>query len=281
MAIKVVTDSTSDLPPELAEELDIAIVPLNVMFGTETYKDNVDLTADEFYERLQTGDVLPKTSQPSPGDFVQVYDEVGKDADGILSVHISAKVSGTYNSAVQAVGETAATCPIEVVDSNLFSMALGVVAVTAARAARDGATLEEAREAAMGAIGRARCIAMFDTLEYLAKGGRIGKARAMVGTLLKFKPMIQARDGEIHELAKPRTNAKAVAKLKQIARGFAPAEAVCVMYSTTPDMAQQVADDLSDMLPDGTEPIITRFGPVIGTYAGPGAVGVGVLEAGE
>ena len=281
MAIKVVTDSTSDLPPELADELGITIVPLNVMFGTETYKDNVDMTADEFYDRLLNGNVLPKTSQPSPGDFVQVYDEVGKNADGILSVHISAKVSGTWNSAVQAVGETAAACPIEVVDSNLFSMALGVVAVEAAKAAKDGATLEEAKAAAMGAIGRARCIAMFDTLEYLEKGGRIGKARAMMGTLLKFKPMIQARDGEIHELAKPRTTAKAVARLKQVARGFGPAESVCVMYSTTPDVARQVADDLGDMLPEGTEPMITRFGPVIGTYAGPGAVGVGVLEAGE
>ena len=133
----------------------------------------------------------------------------------------------------------------------------------------------------MGAIGRARCIAMFDTLEYLEKGGRIGKARAMMGSVLKIKPMIIIREGQVHELAKARTTAKAVARLKQVARGFAPAEAVCVMYSTTPDVAQQVADDLRDMLPEGTETLIARFGPVIGTYAGPGAVGVGVLEAGE
>ena len=281
MAIKVVTDSTSDLPPDLAKELDIAIVPLNVIFGTEAYKDNVDITADEFYTRLQTGDVLPKTSQPSPGDFVQVYDEVGKDADGILSVHISARESGTYNSAVQATGETAATCPIEVVDSTQFSIALGMVAVTAARAARDGATLEEAKEAAMGAIGRARCIAMFDTLEYLEKGGRIGKARAMMGSVLKIKPMITIREGQVHELAKARTTVEGGGQTEAGRPRLRPAEAVCVMYSTTPDVAQQVADDLRDMLPEGTEPIITRFGPVIGTYAGPGAVGVGILEAAE
>ena len=281
MAIKVVTDSTSDLPPELAKELDITVVPLNVMFGTETYKDNVDITADEFYERLQTGGVLPKTSQPSPGDFAQVYDEVGKDADGILSAHISAKLSGTYNSAVQAVGETEAACPIEVVDTAQVSMALGLVAVTAARAARDGATLEQARDAAVEAAGRARCFAAFDTLEYLEKGGRIGKASAMVGSMLKLKPMIVIRDGEVQPLAKPRTTAKAVARLQQVVRDLGSAEALCVMYSTTPDVARKVADDLADVLPEGAEPMITRFGPVIGTYAGPGAVGVGVVEAGS
>ncbi len=281
MAVKVITDSTSDLPQELAEEHDITVVPLNVMFGTETYKDNVDMGADEFYQRLTTESVFPKTSQPSPGDFVQVYDEVGKSADGILSVHISVRESGTYNSAIQATGETSATCPIEVVDSTQFSMALGMVAITAAQAAKNGATLEEAKDAALGAVERARCIAMFDTLEYLEKGGRVGKARAMLGSVLKIKPMIVIRDGQVHELAKARTTSKAVAKLKQVARAYAPAETICVLHSTTPDVARQVADDLRDMLPDGTEPLVARFGPVIGTYAGPGAVGVGVLEAAE
>ena len=281
MAIKVVTDSTSDLPRELAEELDIAIVPLYVLFGTETYRDNIDINADEFYDRLTTEGAFPKTSQPSPGEFVQVYDEIGKDADGILSIHVSARESGTYNAAMQATGETSAECPIEVVDSTQFSMALGMVVITAARAAKEGATLDEDREITTGAIKRARCIAMFDTLEYLEKGGRIGKARAMLGSVLKIKPMITIRDGQVHELAKARTTSKAVTKLKQVARGFAPVESLCVLYSTTPELAQEVADDLRDMLPDGAKPFMSRFGPVVGAYAGPGAVGIGILLAEE
>ena len=279
MAIRVVTDSTSDLPRDIADELDITIVPLNVLFGTEAYRDNIDITADQFYDRLTNESVLPKTSQPSPGDFVEVYDALGKDADGILSVHISAKESGTYNAAMQATGESTATCPIEVIDSRQFSMGLGMIAIAAARAAKNGATLEQAGEAARSAVSRSRVIALFDTLEYLQKGGRIGKAQAMLGSVLKIKPMIIIRDGQVHELAKARTMPKAVARLKQVARGFAPVESVCVLHSTTPEVAREIADDLRDLLPDGTEPFVSRFGPVIGTHAGPGAVGIAVLQA--
>ena len=279
MAVKVVTDSTSDIPFELAKGLGITVVPLNVHFGTEMFKDGVDISADQFYERLINGPVLPTTSQPSPGDFMEAYDELGKDAEGIVSVHLSSKESGTYNSAVQAKELTGAKCPIEVVDSQQFSMGLGMVAISAARAADQGAGLPEVVEVARRAIGRSQCIAMFDTLEYLQKGGRIGKAQALLGSILKIKPLIIIKEGQVHELGKARTSAKAIARLQETAKEFAPLESICVLYSTTPALAREIAQNLSGLLPEGKEPFVARYGPVIGTYTGPGALGIGLFRA--
>ena len=281
MAVKIVTDSTSDMPTDLAESLGITIVPLNVHFGTDMFKDGVDITADEFYERLVTNDDLPRTSQPSPGEFIEVYDRLGEDADGIVSVHISSKLSGTYNSAVQAKAEASAECPIEVVDSNQASMGIGMIAIAAARAASQGADVDEVAAVARRAIDHSQCFAIFDTLEYLQKGGRIGKARALVGSILKIKPMIIIRDGEVHELGKSRTMPKGIAKIEDIVRGFAPLESLSVLHSTTPKAASQIADDLQALLPADRVPFVTRFGPVIGTYTGPGALGIGLLGMDE
>jgi len=278
MVVKVVTDSTSDLPADYAKSLDVTIVPLNVNFGTESFKDNVTITADDFYQRLTTGTVLPTTSQPSPGDFVEVYDRLGEDADGIVSIHLSSKESGTHNSAVQARGMTEATCPIEVVDSEQFSMGLGMIVIKAAEAAGRGASVEDVAAIARNAKRLSQCVASFDTLEYLERGGRIGKAKALVGSLLKLKPAIIIRDGQVHELGKTRTLVKSIAQLKESARGFAPVESLCVLHSTTPDVAAEIAADLSDLLPEGTEPFVARFGPVIGTYTGPGALGIGLIR---
>ena len=279
MPVKVVTDSSSDIPQDMVESLDITVVPCKVNFGTESLKDGVDLSGEEFYQRLIDGPVHPTTSQPSPGEFLEVYDELGKDADGIVSVHVSARLSGTYNSAVQAKDQTSAACPIEVVDSAQASMGLGVVAIAAAEAAGEGAGVEEVAAAATSATSRAQLIFLLDTLEYLEKGGRIGKAQALLGSVLNIKPMIILRDGEVHQLGKARTFAKGVAKLEQVARGFAQAEIVSVPYTTTPDVASGIAESLRDLLPEGKEPFIAQAGPTIGTYAGPGAVGIGLLRA--
>jgi DegV family protein with EDD domain len=278
MAVKVITDSGSDISAELAQSLDISIVPINVIFGTDEYKDGVDLLADEFYRRLIGGPVHPTTSQPSPGDFVQVYDNVDPDADGIVSVHLSSKLSGTYNSAVQAKAETKFPGPIEIVDSYQAAMALGVVAIATANAAQGGAGFEEVVEAARSAVPRARLLFMLDTLDYLVKGGRIGKARALVGTLLKIKPMITVMDGEVHDLGRARSLAKAVAKLKDEARALGPLELACALHTTTPEIAGQLADDLKPLLSGERDPWVAQSGPTIGTYAGPGALGIGLLQ---
>ena len=278
MAVKIVTDSTSDLPLDLAERLGITVVPLNVHFGTEVFKDGIDITADQFYERLITGDQLPTTSQPSPGDFIEAYKGVGKDADGIVSVHISGKLSGTYNSAVQAKDQADVHCPIEVVDTLQASMGIGMIAMAAARAASQGADLEEVADVARRAIAQSQCFALLDTLEYVQKGGRIGKAQALLGSILKIKPMITIRDGEVHELAKARTTSKAIARLEEFARGFAPLDSICVLHSTTPKVAEEIAENLRELLTADKVPFVARFGPVLGTHTGPGAVGVGLLR---
>ena len=281
MAFGIVTDSTSDLPPDLAQSMGIAVVPLTVMFGVEEFRDGVELSADQFYERLVRESVLPKTSQPSVGEFVEIYERIGKDADGIVSVHISSKLSGTYNSAVLAKEEAKVSCPIEVVDTMQASMGLGMVALAVAKKGQQGASLEEVVQTARDCVGRCECFALLDTLEYLEKGGRIGKARAMLGTLLRIRPLIIIRDGEAHELGKERTRSKGVARLQRIAREFSPLEELCVLHSTTPDEAESIAESLRDLLPDGKEPFLTKFGSVLGTYVGPGALGIGLLRSQE
>ena len=279
MAVKIVTDSTSDLPASVVERLGITVVAQNIHFGVETFKDGVTLSPDDFYSRLAASPTLPKTSQASPGDFGEVYGRLCEDADAIVSLHVSSKVSGTYNSAVQAAGQDSVTCPVEVIDSEQVSIGLGLMVIAAAEAANRGASRDEVVEIVRGAISRSQCFCLFETLEYLEKGGRIGKARAMFGSMLKIKPMIIIRDGEVHELGKGRTFPKALSKFKQIARGYAPVEALAVIHSTTPDLAGEVANDLRDMLPSGAEPYVARFGPALGVYTGPGAVGIGLIQA--
>ena len=205
MAVRIVTDSTSDLPGDVVERLGITVVAQNVHFGTETYKDNVTITPDTFFSMLASSKELPKTSQASPGEFKEVYDQVGDGADGIVSIHVAAKLSGTYNSAVQARELTTAQCPVEVIDTAQASMGEGLVVIAAAEAANAGASMDEVAAVARNAAGRSHCMALLETLEYLQKGGRIGKAQAMLGSILQIKPMILVRDGEVHELGKART----------------------------------------------------------------------------
>ena len=279
MTVRVVTDSTSDITVETAGDLGVTVVPQNVHFGARSFEDNVTITPDEFYSMLSASPELPKTSQASPGRFKEVYDELGRDADGIVSIHISSKISGTYNSALQGADATSAACPVNVVDSGQASMGLGLVVMEAARAAMRGASQPEVALAAITAARRAQCLCLFETLEYLQKGGRIGRAQALAGSLLKIKPMIIVRDGEVHPLGRARTFPKALAMLKESVRGFAPIDSLAVMHSTTPEVASEVADDLRDMLPEGSEPLVTRFGPALGVHAGPGAIGVALIQS--
>jgi DegV family protein with EDD domain len=277
--VRVVTDSTSDLPRELAQSMGIEIVPLKVRFGTEEFRDGVDLSAGAFYGRLINSSELPTTSQPSVGDFVEAYERVGQDAEGIVSVHVSSRVSGTHNAALQAREQASVNCPIEVIDTLQASMGIGVVALAASRAVQAGGDLNKVAEVARQAIGKCQCFALFDTLEYLEKGGRIGKARALVATLLSIKPMIILREGEVHELAKERTRKRGITRLEQAATDFAPIADMAVMYSTNLDDADALAERLATLMPEGRKPIVAQFGPVIGTYVGPNALGVGLLRA--
>ena len=281
MTVRVVTDSCADLPDDTARDLGISVVALSIHFGTRTYRDNVTISHDEFYSMLARSPELPTTSQPSPGEFRKVYEELGTDADGIVSIHISSKLSGTGNSAQQAAAVAEVACPIEIIDSGQGSMALGLSVIAAAHAARRGAGPGEVAAVARDAAARSQSITLFDTLELLYRGGRIGKARSLMASILSIKPMVIIRDGIPHPLGKARTFRRGLIALERAAREFAPVQSLAVMHSTTPEVAAAVADNLRDLLPDGEEPYLARFGPVLGVYAGPGAVGIALLQAGK
>jgi len=279
MAIKVVTDSTSDLPADVAESLGIEVVPLNVHFGSDVYKDRVNLMPDAFYDKLINGDVLPTTSQPSVGEFIDVYERLGSDADGIVSVHISEKLSGTMNSARLASQQANADCPIEVVDTFQVSMGVGICAMEAAEVANSGGNMNQVILAARNAVTRSQCFFMLETLEFLQKGGRIGKAQALIGNLLKIRPMLMLQEGEVHPLGRERTRRKGISKLVDTVEELAPISGLAVMYSTGPDEAQTLAQNVSKFMIEGREPMMLQIGPVIGTYAGPDTLGIALISA--
>ena len=279
MAVKIVTDSTCDIPAELAEQYGITVVPVTVRFGTTSFLDGVELTTDELYERLTSGGDLPTTSQPSIGEFLEVYERVGQDADGIVSIHVSAKLSGTYNSAMQASDQAEGDCPIDVVDTEQASMGIGLTVLAAAKAANEGANMDEVGALVDSAVQRSNCMALLGTLEFLQKGGRIGKAQALVGTLLRIHPMIVLSEGEVLPLARPRTRRKGLQELKKACMQLGTLEALSIIHSTVPDEAENLAAELSGVLPDGVEPIVARFGPALGTYVGPKAIGLASITA--
>lgn len=279
MAIKVVTDSTSDLPADVAESLGIEVVPLNIHFGSDVYKDRVNLMPDAFYDKLINGDILPTTSQPSVGEFIDVYERLGSDADGIVSVHISEKLSGTMNSARLASQQANADCPIEVVDTFQVSMGVGICAMEAAEVANSGGNMNQVILAARNAVTRSQCFFMLETLEFLQKGGRIGKAQALIGNLLKIRPMLMLQEGEVHPLGRERTRRKGISKLVDTVEELAPISGLAVMYSTEPDEAQTLAQNVSKFMIEGREPMMLQIGPVIGTYAGPDTLGIALISA--
>ncbi len=286
MAVKVITDSTCDLPRELPQRWDIGVIPCNVHFDDQVYKDGVDMGPDEFYSRLSSSSRLPTTAQPSVNDFMQVYRPLCDDGHDVVSIHLSAKFSGTLNSATQA--REALMAPgadgegpprrIEIIDSKLTSMGLGLATLMAARLARDGASCDQVVESVRDSLPRVHCYFLLDTLAYLQKGGRIGKASAFLGSVLNIKPLLMIRDGEAHPAERVRTWDRGLRRLVEIVRGLGPAESLSVLHSTAPEAAEVVRERLADMVPSG-EVIMARFGPVIGTYLGPGALGVSLVAS--
>jgi len=272
MTVKIVTDSSADLPAQVVEELGISVVPLYVLFGNEVYRERVTITDDEFYDKLLHGSVHPVTIQPSPQDFVEVYKKLAPEADGIVSIHLSNKLSGTCNSALQGKEMTGENgCPIEVVDSQLITVALGLVCTAAAEAAKAGKDLPQVLDVVKQALPNANLLGLFDTLKYLLLGGRIGKAKALLGSILNVKPMITLKDGEVAPAGQARTRAKGIERLVDFAKSASNLEDVAVGYSTTPDEAQALAQRLSSIFTK--EPVkVARLGTTLGVHAGPGTL---------
>lgn len=284
MALKIVTDSTADLPPALARSLDITVIPLMVHFGERAYRDGLDLEADEFYRLLAAAPRPPTTSQPSPEAFAHAYRRLLGEGHAVLSLHLSAKLSGTYGSALQGaqtLGASRQQSGLRVMDSRQASGGLGLLVLKAARAAARGAALEEAVSLMARALPRAHFFGTVDTLEYLEKGGRIGKAQSLLGNLLQLKPIIACREGEAYPLGRVRSRRQALARLVELVEGLAGGgvEALAVLHATTPHDAAGLVERLRP-LHTGGEVLISRIGPVMGAYLGPGALAVALLQAG-
>lgn len=275
--VKVVTDSTSDIPPEVLQDLDISVVPLYVVFGDKTYRDRVDIGEEEFYRRLTTELALPTTSVPSPQDFADVYNRLAKDTDEIISIHLTSKESGTYNSALLGKALVEKKCRIEVVDSQSISMACGLLAMTAAREAGAGKSLDEVTQAVRRSVQRTHILFMVDTLKYVVRGGRIGKAQGMLGSVLGVKPLLTMRDGDLSLSGVARTRAKAVQRLFDLARGYPRLAEAAVPYTTNREAADGLAERIGAAFP-GACVYVTRVGPALGTHAGPDSMGIAVME---
>lgn len=277
--VAVVTDSTADIPPELVARYGIHVVPLTVRLGDETFEDGVTITPPQFMERLMASDAFPTTSQPSVGRFQEVYNDLAADYDGIVSIHISSRLSGTYQSAVLARDLINGRRPIAVIDSRSASMGLGFPVLRAARLAGEGASLEDVKRAAEVACGATQAIFLVDTLEYLRRGGRIGRAAEIVGSILQLKPILRLDEGVVVPFARTRTRPKATAGLIELVRDIPRIEQLAILTTTETDDLERVADALADRCPR-ERMIFSRFSPVLAAHLGPGALGV-IVDEGE
>ena len=276
--VKIVTDSCSDIAPELAQKLEITVVPLYVQFGDKVYRDNVDLTTEEFYQRLAQNKVVPTTSTVTPAFFAQLFSKLGEQTEGILTITLSQKYSGTYASALQGKTMVKNGCHIEVVDSQLVAGAQMLLAIKSAQMAQSGASLDQISEWVKKAIPRIHARMSFDTLEYLRRGGRIGKAQAFLGSLLKVHPILGIKDGETFPIARPRSRTQAIDFLVNFVKGFRHIEALAIEDATTPDELEILAERLKNVAPpDHT--YRSKVSPVVGTHVGPHVLAVSVLEA--
>jgi DegV family protein with EDD domain len=278
MPVRIITDSTADLPAEVAAELGIRVMPLYVHFGNEVYRDGIDLTAKDFYPKLVANKTLPTTSTVAPVEFAEICDELSKDADEILAITLSSKLSATYDVALQGRElRKDKKCRVEVLDSKLFSMALGLVVIGAAKRTKEGVSLDNVMEFAKGLYSRIHVRMAFDTLEYVRKGGRIGAAEAFMGRMLDVKPILTLKDGMATPVVRRRTRAKAIEYLRRFAAGFDNIAELAVAYTTTPEDALGLVNDLDDVFPK-ERTYLSVIGPVLGTHLGPGALGIAVLD---
>jgi len=269
--IKIVTDSSADLPAPIAQELGISVVPLYVRFGDEVYRERVDISDEEFYQKLLHGAVHPMTIQPGPQDFAEVYQKLSEEADTIVSIHISSKLSGTLNSALQAKNMIASKCPIKVVDSQTITLALGFMTTAAAEAANAGKSLQQVLAVVKEAMHDAHSLVLLDTLKYLHLGGRIGKAKTLLGTVLNVKPMITIRDGEVVPAGQVRSRAKGIERLVDFVKNATHIEDLSIAYSTTLDEAQALSQCVASIFTKGKVGL-ARLGTTLGVHTGPGTL---------
>jgi DegV family protein with EDD domain len=276
--VAIITDSVADLPPIVAEELGITVVPLLVRFGLDVYRDGVDLTPDQFYTKLKDSKVPPLTSVPPPSAFADAYDKLAERTNEIVYISLSSKLSGTYQVALQSIGLMKGQSRVEVLDSQWAVMAQGFIAIAAVKAAKAGANLDKVLEVARQTRHRVDMRAAFDTLEFLERGGRIGKAQAFLGSLLKINPIIGIKDGEVQPYAKERSRTKAIDNLYNFVTSSGDIEGIAVEYATDSEEANGLVKRFHLRYPK-VPVVLSRATPVIGTHAGPSLILVSILRS--
>jgi DegV family protein with EDD domain len=276
--IQVITDSTSDLPEGTIKDLGIRVVPIYLRFGEKTYRDGVDITKDEFYSKLATSPVHPASSQPNPEDFTAVFREYCGNTRGIVSIHISSRISGTYNSANIAKKTLKSECPIEIIDSGFNSAGLGLVVIAAARAAKAGANLGEVVNEAQKAVKEVRMFGMFETMKYLARSGRVNKTIAAASGFLHVMPLLTFHDGEIVRSGLVRSVSKGMDRIYEFVKNHAPIKEVTIVHSQVIDQANQLKQRLSEFIQED-KIIVAELGAGLGVHGGPGVLVIGLRKA--
>jgi len=273
MTIKIVTDSCSDITQDEAKKLGITVVPAYLHFGNEVYRDGVDIDPDQFYEKLANSSVHPCTAAPSPGEFARVYEDVAKETNEIVSIHVTRKHSAMYDSAL--VGKSIANekgVEIQVIDSRGVTMWQGLVVIAAAKAARAGRSLQEVVYEAQKAISQLHALALLDTLRYAVKGGRISNTIFAIESKLNVKPLITLVNGEIRPAGVARNRSRGIHRLQELIEKT-DLDDIAIVHSTTAEDAQMLADFTRSLYSNKT-PRIDRLGPALGVHAGPGALAV-------
>ncbi len=270
--VTIITDSAGDIPPNIAADLGIVVVPLSIRFGDEEFTDCVDLTPADFWAKCASSSALPETAAPSPGAFVAAF-TAARDAGatGVVCLTISAELSGTYQSALTAA-ESLGDFDVAVIDTRAVTMAEGFLTIAAAEAARDGASVASIVELTAANIGRIGVIGSLDTLEHLKKGGRVGSAQALLGSVLAIKPLLELKDGKVVEAGRQRTRAKAISHLAKAILDGAPYARLAVAHGSAPDLDVLMAK--IDGVECDSPIVVTEIGSVVGTHGGPGIIGI-------
>lgn len=275
--VRIVTDSTAEIPIELASELEITVLPVYVHFGRQTFKDGPGIDRREFYRRLSKGPVIPTTSPPTASDFRQQYERLGRETHGIVSIHISSKLSRTLEMAEQAAEHFLGAIRIIPVDSQQASWGLGLIVVEAARRAAAGDSIDEIVRHVRGLIPKVYIVFFVNTLEYLRRGGRVGRARALVGSVLSTRPILVLEGGEITPLEMVRSRGRAIDRLLEFVVEFPRIESMTVIQGRATPEVQELLVRLDEVFPE-KEIALRTFGPVLATHLGPDSVGVVVYE---
>ena len=267
MTVRIVTDSASDIPKEISESLGISVVPITISFGEEIYRDGIDITINELSHKIDKSPEYPKTAHPTVASFAATYRSIAESGDSIVSIHLSDKLSGTFHAASLASRKLEKGCRIEVIDSRTVSMGLGLIVIAAARAVQAGKSFVEVVQSVYQDISKIRLAAYFETLEYLYRGGRIGKARALFGSLLHVKPLIVVNDGEVQPLCYTRTRTGALRRLRDYVKSLLPIRELAVMYGENKESADTLVEMLSDLCEEN-HIIQTQAGVTLGVHAG-------------